>query len=131
MATQKENQVKTTVSTDVDEAVDKLRRARGYEYTSDAARDAITAGLAELGYLGGDRRTPAQSLMHKVGELLLAVSMTLLVLSVVAGAEYTFAGVGVFVGAAIALLVERAVIPRLEPGLSQWLPMLEVSLGAR
>jgi len=114
MATRKEKQIKTTTSSEVADAVDDLRRARGYEYTSDAARDALREGLSELGYLPGTR---LQALLSRVTTLLFASSMTLLVLSQFTDAAYSFAGLGLFVGCLGSMLAGRVVLPWLEPAL--------------
>lgn len=115
MATKKEKQIKTTTSSEVADAVDDLRRARGYEYTSDAARDALREGLSELGYLPGTR---LQALLARVTTLLFASSMTLFVLSQFSGAEYSFAALGLFVGCLGSLVTTRLVLPWLQPALA-------------
>lgn len=123
MATRKENQIKTTVSSEVDDAVDDLRRARGMDYTSDAARAALKAGLSDLGYLGSTR---LRGFVSRITTLLFASSMTLFVLSQFTDAQYAFAGLGLFVGCLGSLLVERVVLPWLEPALVGDLSLREV-----
>jgi len=121
-------QVNSRVPEYVDDAVDKLRRDRRMEHKSDAAREALTTGLAELGYLGeGVGMTPARRLAKHISRMLFYVAATLALLSVVYGLQFGIPAVGVAAGSLMVWLGDRYVLREIEPAVTNILPRVEVS----
>lgn len=114
----------TRVDQQTYDAVDRLRDDRGGDRSA-AVRDALSAGLSDLGYLN-DGRTHAQRIAGQVATALLAVGATLVALSLAGSLSLLVAGVGVCAGAFSTTVVGRYVIPRYEPGLSRRIPSIEV-----
>ena len=114
----------TRVDQQTYDAVDRLRDDRGGDRSA-AVRDALSAGLADLGYLN-DGRTHAQRIAGRVATALLAVGATLVALSLAGSLSLLVAGVGVCAGAFSTTVVGRYVVPRYEPDLSRRIPSIEV-----
>lgn len=121
MATKETNQVNASVCDETDTAVEQLRRARGLEYRSDAARLALERGLSDLGYLGPGM-TPARRLVRDVAKVLFTASMTLFALSAFTTVVYGTLAMGMLAGSAIAVAVDKLVLVRVEPSISNQLP---------
>jgi len=114
----------TRVDQQTYDAVDRLCDDRGGDRSA-AVRDALSAGLADLGYLN-DGRTHAQRIAGRVATALLAVGATLVALSLAGSLSLLVAGVGVCAGGFSTTVVGRYVIPRYEPSLSRRIPSIEV-----
>ena len=120
-------QINTLVTDDVYQAVDRYRRHHRLEYTSDAGREILKAGLSEMGYLSdGPGITPARRLARHVGTLLFYVSATLLILSMTQPVAYLGPAVGIMCGGFAIRLVDYAVLRSVEPAVSNRLPKIEM-----
>jgi len=121
------------ISTRTDEqthsAVDQLSEDRG-ENMSGAAEEALQAGLKRLGYLDGGP-TPARRLVEIVSTGVFHVGATLLAFSLFGSAAFFASGMGVMAASLGLALTGRFIIPRLEPGLTNRMPRVEVSRHGR
>lgn len=115
----------TNTNKSVSEAVDELQERRDIESRSKSVEVALKAGLRRLGYLGGGR-TPAQSLLNGVAVSVFHVGATLMVLSLLGSLAFFGAAVGVLGGSLALAVISRWAVPRVEPGLTNRLPRIEV-----
>jgi len=115
----------TRADDDLHEAVESLGEDRGLG-KSEAVEVALQAGVSRLGYRG-DGHTPAQEVAYVTAAGMWFVAVTLIVLSVFGSVALIQAGVTVLFGALGVFASGRVVIPRVEPGLTNRLPRIEVS----
>jgi len=110
----------------IHDAVEQLRADRGLEHKSDAHRQAVERGLAQLGYLDGGP-TAAQRAVETIAVGLLCIGATLAVLSALTSVALLYGGMGVLFGALGTMVASRAVLPRFEPAVTNRLPKIEVT----
>jgi len=121
-------QVSARVDDDIHDGVEQLQRDMRYGSKSDAARDALEAGLAQLGYLSeGAGRTPARRIARHVSHMLFYVAAVLLVLSATTTLAFTFPAIGVLGGSVGMRAVDRWVLRSIEPAVTNRLPRVEVN----
>lgn len=124
---------KKPLATRVDEpthsAVSALARDRGVS-NSQAASEAVDAGLSRLGY-GRGGSTPVRQAIGHVATGTFHVGATLLALSFLGSLSMFAAGMGVLSAGLALSLVGRYVVPRFEPALTNRLPRIEVSRYGR
>jgi hypothetical protein len=114
-------------STDGETANAVGRLAEDRDITNSKAADqALRVGLSRLGY-GAGGRTPAQETAEFVATGLWFVATTLIVLSALGSVALMYAGVTVLFGSLGVFASARVVIPRVEPGLTNRLPKIEVT----
>lgn len=123
-----QKQAKTTVRQSTYDAIEEMERTLSLEYRSDAIRLALRHGLSDMGYLAdGACITPARRIVREVGKLLLIVSATLATLSVTAGVAFVGPAAGVFLASVGVFALDRWLLPRLEPELTNRIPRISVS----
>lgn len=112
----------------VKDAVQEYQDANGIESTSEAIERLTERSLVANGYLcDGAAMTPARRLAREVAKLLAYVAATFWVLGVIQSSIYFSPALSVGAAAASAGIIERWLIPRLEPELTKRLPRVEVS----
>lgn len=122
------SQIGTKVDEPIADALEKMEDAEQLEYTSDATRRALRTGLSELGYLSdGIGITPARRYAREMAKSLLYIAATLFALSAISPLAYFGASIGVSVGAILTLAIDRWVLTRVEPAVTNRIPRVEVS----
>ena len=122
------DQIGTKVNSQISDAVNDMQQAENMEYRSDAARKALRIGLVELGYLGeGIGLTPARRYAREMAKTLIYIAATLFALSAVSPVAYFGASVGVSATAFAVLGIDRYVLTRIEPAVTNRIPRVEVS----
>lgn len=122
------DQIGTKVNGQISSAVEDMQEAEQMEYRSDAARKALRTGLAELGYLGdGIGLTPARRYAREMSKTLIYIAATLFALSAVSPVAYFGASIGVASTAIGILAVDRYVLTRIEPAVTNRIPRIEVT----